>query len=77
MRGKKPLRRAISLPCGKAPHLRLATSRRRIDRLKLVGDEEAANALDIIMTDEIIHVSVGKRWFDYACGMDRFDPVST
>ena len=21
--------------------------------------------------------SVGKRWFDYMCGMDRLDPVST
>ena len=48
-----------------------------INRLKSVGDEETANALGIIMTDEITHVSVGKRWFDYMCGMDRLDPVST
>ena len=48
-----------------------------IDRLKSVGDDETANALGIIMTDEITHVSVGKRWFDYMCGMDRLDPVST
>ena len=48
-----------------------------IDRLKSVGDEETANALGIIMTDEITHVSVGKRWFDYMCGMNRLDPVST
>ena len=27
-----------------------------IDRLKLVGDEETANALGILMTDEITHV---------------------
>ena len=47
-----------------------------IDRLKSVGDEETANALDIIMIDEITHASVGKRWFDYTCGMDRLDPVS-
>ena len=32
-----------------------------IDQLKSVGDEETANALGIIMTDEITHVSVGKR----------------
>ena len=48
-----------------------------IDRLKLVDDEEAANALCITMNDEIIHVLVGKRFFDYMCGMDRLDPVST
>ena len=28
------------------------------------------------MTDEITHVSVGKRWFNYMCGIDRLDPVS-
>ena len=48
-----------------------------IDRLKSVGDEKTANALGIIMTDEITHVSVGKRWFDYMWGMDHLDPVST
>ena len=48
-----------------------------IDRLKLVGDEEAANALCIIMSNEIIHVSVGKRWFECMCGTDRHDRVST
>ena len=77
MRGKKLLQRAILSPPEKMPRLRLVISRRRIDRSKLVGDEETANALGIIMTDEITHVSVGKRWFDYVCGMDRLDPVST
>jgi len=48
-----------------------------IDRLKLVDDEEAANALCIIMNDEITYVSVGKRWFDYMCGSDHLDSVST
>ena len=47
-----------------------------IDRLKSVGDEKTANALGIIMTDEITHVSVGKRWFEYMWGMDHLDPVS-
>ena len=28
------------------------------------------------MTDEIGHVAVGKRRFDYVCGRDRLDPVS-
>ena len=48
-----------------------------IDRLKSVGGEDSTSARGIIMTDEITHVSDGKRWFDYMCGMDRRDPVST
>jgi uncharacterized ferritin-like protein (DUF455 family) len=48
-----------------------------IDRLKSVVDEETVNVLSIIMTDEITHISIGKRWFDKMCGMDRRDPVST
>jgi uncharacterized ferritin-like protein (DUF455 family) len=49
----------------------------KIDRLKLVGDEEATNALCIVMSNEITHVSLGKRWFECMCGIDRLDPVST
>ena len=48
-----------------------------IDRLKSVGDDETANALGIIMSDEITHVLVGKRWFNYMCGINRLDLVST
>ena len=48
----------------------------KIDRLKLVGDEEATNALCIVVSNEITHVSLGKRWFDYMWGMDHLDPVS-
>jgi uncharacterized ferritin-like protein (DUF455 family) len=48
-----------------------------IDRLIAVGDEETAAALGIIMRDEVGHVAVGKRWFDYVCGLRRLDPVST
>ena len=48
-----------------------------VERLKLVGDEETANALGIIIDGEITHVSVEKRRFDYLFGTDRSDPVST
>ena len=48
-----------------------------IDRLKLIVDEEAANALCIIMSNEIKHVSLEKRWFECLCGIDRRNPVST
>ena len=29
------------------------------------------------MTDEVGHVAVDKRWFDYVCGLGRRDPVSS
>ena len=48
-----------------------------IDRLKLVGDEEAANALCIVMSNEITHVSLGKSWFECMCDIDRLNPIST
>ena len=48
-----------------------------IEKLTNVGDSDSAMTLDIIMTDEVGHVAVGKRWFDYACGLERLDPVSS
>ena len=48
-----------------------------IGRLQAVEDADSAAAFQIIMTDEIGHVAIGKKWFDYVCGMERLDPVST
>ena len=48
-----------------------------IEKLTNVGDPDSAAALGIIMTDEVGHVAVGKCWFDYVCGLDRLDPVSS
>lgn len=48
-----------------------------IEKLRGVGDDATADALAIIMNDEIGHVAIGKKWFDYSCGMQRLDPVST
>ena len=48
-----------------------------IEKLTNVGDPDSAAALGIIMTDEVGHVAVGKRWFDYVCGLGRLDPVSS
>ena len=36
-------------------------------RLRAVGDEAAADILDIILRDEIGHVAVGNRWFGWLC----------
>jgi uncharacterized ferritin-like protein (DUF455 family) len=38
-----------------------------IEKLKASGDEQAINILEIIMRDEIGHVDIGTRWFNYCC----------
>jgi uncharacterized ferritin-like protein (DUF455 family) len=48
-----------------------------IDKLTAAGDNDSAAALHIIMTDEVGYVAVGKRWFDFVCGLNRLDPVSS
>jgi uncharacterized ferritin-like protein (DUF455 family) len=48
-----------------------------IEKLEAVGDTRTAGCFKIIYEDEIGHVAVGKRWFDFVCGLDRRDPVSS
>lgn len=38
-----------------------------IKKLRAVGDDRSADALQIIHDDEITHVAAGKRWFDWLC----------
>jgi uncharacterized ferritin-like protein (DUF455 family) len=48
-------------------------------RSKLIaaGDPAAGAILDIILRDEIGHVAVGNRWFNWLCGSRGLDPVAT
>jgi len=48
-----------------------------IRKLHTAGDLESAEALQIIHDDEIGHVAVGKRWFDYLCAEQSLDPKPT
>lgn len=48
-----------------------------ITKMQQVGDQPSADILQIIMRDEVGHVATGKRWFDYVCGCERADPIST
>ena len=48
-----------------------------IEKLEAVGDSRTADCFKIIYEDEIGHVAIGKRWFDYVCGLERLDPVSS
>ena len=47
-----------------------------ITKFQEIGDTNTAACLTIIMTDEVGHVAIGKKWFDYQCGMERADPIS-
>ena len=41
-----------------------------------VGDIEAAAILDIILRDEIGHVAIGNRWFNWLCESRGLEPIS-
>lgn len=44
-----------------------------IRRFDSAGDTETADILRIVLRDEIGHVAVGKRWFDWLCHRTRND----
>ena len=48
-----------------------------IDKVVGIGDKQSADILQIIMEDEVGHVATGKRWFDFVCGCERRDPISS
>lgn len=47
------------------------------DKLAQAGDREAAAILDIILRDEIGHVRIGNRWFNYLCEQRECEPLAT
>lgn len=46
-------------------------------RLRAAGDEASADILETIYRDEIVHVSVGNRWFRHICAERRIEPATT
>jgi len=42
-----------------------------IEKLRGCGDEQAINILQIILRDEIGHVEIGTRWFNYCCAVQN------
>lgn len=44
-------------------------------KLAQAGDTDAAAILDIILRDEIGHVRIGNRWFDWLCQQRGLDPA--
>ena len=47
-----------------------------IERFQRHGDHESAGVLEVVLRDEIGHVAVGHRWFEYVCEQRGVDPVS-
>ncbi|MSO73260.1 MAG: ferritin-like domain-containing protein [Rhodospirillaceae bacterium] len=52
----------------------LDTTPPMIERLRASGDDETADILKVIYTDEIKHLAVGVRWFEFLCRNDGNDP---
>ena len=48
-----------------------------IARLDSFGDRESADVLRVIYADEIGHVAIGKRWFDWLCEKRGLAPMPT
>jgi uncharacterized ferritin-like protein (DUF455 family) len=47
------------------------------DRFKQVKDDRAVQILEIILHDEIGHVLIGNRWFNFLCEQDHVSPIET
>ena len=47
------------------------------DRFKQIKDDRAVEILEIILHDEIGHVLVGNRWFNFLCANDNLSPIAT
>ena len=56
---------------------RLDVSPKLIDKVKSVGDEAGAEIVQIIMEDEGGHVATGKSRFDFVCGCEQREPISS
>ena len=45
------------------------------EKLAQANDHEAVRLLQIILNDEVGHVEIGNRWFNYMCQKDQLDPI--
>ena len=48
-----------------------------MDKLHKIGDDKAVSILEIIFRDEIGHVKIGSRWFEFLCRQRDMEPEST
>ncbi len=45
------------------------------EKLEQAHDQEAVRLLQIILNDEVGHVEIGNRWFNYECQKQGLDPI--
>jgi uncharacterized ferritin-like protein (DUF455 family) len=48
-----------------------------IRRLRAAGDERGAGIIELILRDEVEHVTIGSRWFAYLCAERALEPQAT
>lgn len=48
-----------------------------INRFKEIKDKETVSILQIILEEEIGHVSIGTKWYHFICDKNRVDPEDT
>jgi uncharacterized ferritin-like protein (DUF455 family) len=48
-----------------------------ISRFRSNGDPESAEILEVILREEVMHVTKGIRWFKYLCDREAQDPKQT
>jgi uncharacterized ferritin-like protein (DUF455 family) len=48
-----------------------------IERLRGVGDKQTIQILEVILREEVRHVAIGTRWFQYCCELEGKEPSST
>jgi uncharacterized ferritin-like protein (DUF455 family) len=46
------------------------------DRFKQINETRAVEILEIILNDEIGHVLIGNRWFNFLCVKDNLSPIA-
>ena len=47
------------------------------DRFRQIKEDRAVEILEIILNDEIGHVLIGNRWFNFLCNKDNLSPITT
>lgn len=48
-----------------------------IEKLRVAGDIESVAALEVILREEVGHVEIGSRWFNYCCQQRQLPPQET
>jgi uncharacterized ferritin-like protein (DUF455 family) len=45
------------------------------EKLESVQDEKSASIIEVNYREEIGHVRIGVKWFEYICALDHRDPI--